>query len=446
MIGDLPQDRLLGLNGPMFRCIGKRRRLLAAIAAIAVMSLGPRVAPAAEIAIACSALGEEQEHCRTGAQAWAERTGNTVRLISTPGSASEQLALYQQLLAAGADDIDVFQIDVVWPGILAQHFIDLAPSAGDRPARHFEAIIANNTVENRLVAMPWFADAGLLYYRADLLETHDRPVPETWEELTETARVIQEAERAAGNGSFWGYVWQGRAYEGLTTNALEWISSHGGGTFVDAAGEITVDNPAAVRALELAAGWVGTISPPGVLNYTEEEARGVFQSGNALFMRNWPYAWALAQGDGSPVRGRVGIAVLPKGGADGPHSAALGGQQLAVSRYSANPELAADLVMHLTSPEEQARRAIAGSFNPTIPALYDDPGIAEAVPVIAELRDIFDHAVPRPSTVTGADYNRVSAAIYDAVHRVLSGRAEPEAALAQLARDLERIKRRGWRR
>ncbi|HUE46711.1 MAG TPA: ABC transporter substrate-binding protein [Aestuariivirgaceae bacterium] len=429
----------------MFRSIGKRRRLLAAIAAIAVMSLGPRAAGAAEIAIACSALGQEQEHCRAGAQAWAERTGNTVELVSTPGSASEQLALYQQLLAAGADDIDVFQIDVVWPGILAQHFIDLAPAAGDRPARHFDAIIDNNTVEGRLVAMPWFADAGLLYFRADLLETHDRPVPETWEELTETARVIQEAERAAGNGNFWGYVWQGRAYEGLTTNALEWISSHGGGTFVDAAGEITVDNPAAVRALELAAGWVGNISPPGVLNYTEEEARGVFQSGQALFMRNWPYAWALAQSADSPVRGRVGIAVLPRG-EGGSQSAALGGQQLAVSRYSAHPELAADLVMHLTSPEEQARRAIVGSFNPTIPALYDDPGIAEAVPVIAELRDILDHAVPRPSTVTGADYNRVSAAVYDAVHRVLSGRAEPEAALAGLARDLDRIKRRGWRR
>ncbi|MFW6077764.1 MAG: ABC transporter substrate-binding protein [Hyphomicrobiales bacterium] len=420
-------------------------RHLAILAAVLLLVWGPR-AIAADIAIACSALGEEQEHCRAGAEAWAERTGNTVTLISTPGSASEQLALYQQLLAAGADDIDVFQIDVVWPGILARHFIDLSQVAGDRPARHFDAIIDNNTVEGRLVAMPWFADAGLLYYRQDLLEKHGRPVPETWDELTETARIVQEAERADGNRDFWGYVWQGRAYEGLTTNALEWISSHGGGTFVDDDGDITINNPAAARALERAAGWVGAISPPGVLNYTEEEARGVFQSGQALFMRNWPYAWALAQGADSPVRGRIGIAVLPRGGADGSHSAALGGQQLAVSRYSAHPDLAADLVMHLTSRQEQKRRAIVGAFNPTIPALYDDPDIAEALPVIAELRDILGHAVPRPSTVTGTAYNRVSATIVDAVHRVLSGQAEPQAALDRLERDLTRIKRRGWRR
>jgi trehalose/maltose transport system substrate-binding protein len=421
-------------------------RPLAILAAASLLALHPGSAPAAEITIACSALGKEQELCRTGAEAWAERTGHAVRLVSTPASAGEQLALYQQLLAAGAEDIDVFQIDVVWPGILARHFIDLAPAAGDRTAEHFPAIIENNTVEGRLVAMPWFADAGLLYYRRDLLDKYHRPVPETWEDLTETARLVQEGERAHGNRNFWGYVWQGRAYEGLTTNVLEWVSSYRGGTFIDDAGEITIDNPAAVRALELAASWVGTISPEGVLNYAEEEARGVFQSGQALFMRNWPYAWALAESADSPVRGRIEIALLPIGGENGSHSAALGGQQLGVSRYSSNPDLAADLVMHLTSAAEQKRRAVVGSFNPTMPAIYEDPEVGSAIPVIAELKDILDHAVPRPSAVTGVDYNRVSATIFDAVHRVLSGRADASAALASVERDLRRIKRRGWRR
>src|SRR5690606_33444534 len=139
---------------------------------------------------------------------------------------------------------------------------------------HFAGIIANNTVEGRLVAMPWFTDAGLLYYRADLLVRHGERVPETWEELAAIAGRIQRAERAAGNDRLWGFVWQGRAYEGLTCNALEWIASYGGGRIVDDEGRITVANPRAVEALRVASSWVGAISPRGVLNYAEEEARG----------------------------------------------------------------------------------------------------------------------------------------------------------------------------
>ena len=82
---------------------------------------------------------------------------------------------------------------------------------------------------------------------------------------------------------------------------------------VDADGKITINNPQAAQALDMAKGWIGTISPEGVLNYAEEEARGVFQSGNAVFMRNWPYAWALANAADSPVKGKVGVAVLPQG-------------------------------------------------------------------------------------------------------------------------------------
>src|SRR5262249_46227433 len=161
-------------------------------------------------------------------------------------------------------------------------------------------------------------------------------------------------------------VFQARAYEGLTVNALEWIASYGGGTIVDAAGKITVNNVQAVAAIDTAARWIRTIAPEGVLTYTEEESRGVFQAGDAVFMRNWPYAWALANAPDSPIKGKVGIAPLPKGGPDGKHVAALGGQQLAVSRYSAHPDLAADLVLYLTGAAEQKRRAIASACHPAI--------------------------------------------------------------------------------
>jgi trehalose/maltose transport system substrate-binding protein len=416
------------------------------VTAAAGLALGFSVqAQAVEISISCSALGKEYEICKQGVDAWAQKTGNTIRIVSTPNSATERLALYQQLLAAGAGDIDVFQIDVVWPGILGDHFIDLSQKAQGQIDKHFPAIVQNNTIDGKLVAMPWFADAGLLYYRKDLLEKYGRGVPQTWADLTETARIIQEGERKSGNGDFWGYVWQGRAYEGLTTVALEWINSFGGGSIVDEKGEITLNNPKAAQALETAAAWVGTISPEGILNYTEEEARGVFQAGNAAFMRNWPYAWALAQGEDSPIRNKVGVAPLPKGGPGGKHAGTLGGQQLAVSKYSKNSEAAADLVMYLTSAEEQKRRAIVGSFNPTIPSLFEDEEVKKAAPFIGELIAVFTNAVARPASITGEDYNKVSSEFFNMAHQVLSGRAEPEQALARTERDLKRIKRGGWK-
>ncbi|WP_313951250.1 ABC transporter substrate-binding protein, partial [Accumulibacter sp.] len=337
-------------------------------------------AHAATISIACSGVGQEREFCKGAAEAWAKKTGNALKIVTPPNDASERLALYQQLLSAGSDKVDVLQVDVIWPGLLGSHLLDLRPYAKGAEAQHFPGFIANNSSQGRLVAMPWFANAGLLFYRSDLLQKYGQPVPTTWDQLTSSARLIQDGERAAGNDRMWGYVWQGRAYEGLTCNALEWVASHGGGAIVEVDGKIGIRNPRAALALKTAAGWVGSISPTAVLNYAEEESRGVFQAGNAVFMRNWPYAWALAQADGSVIRGKVGVAVLPRGGAAGRHAATLGGESLAVSKYSKHPAAAADLVLYMTSTAVQKDRALRGSFNPTIPALYQDAEILQANP------------------------------------------------------------------
>jgi trehalose/maltose transport system substrate-binding protein len=234
-------------------------------------------------------------------------------------------------------------------------------------------------------------------------------------------------------------VWQGRAYEGLTCDALEWVNSYNGGTIIDAKGHVTIGNPGAIKALETAAKWVGAITPKAVLNYGEEEARGVFQAGNAVFMRNWPYAWAVMNQGSSPVKGKVGVMPLPTGGAGGRHAATLGGWQLAVPRYSKNPKLAADLVMYLSSAQVQKMRAIKGSFNPTIPALYKDKDIIQASPFMAELYPTFSSAVARPSTVTATRYNRVSNLFWNAAHDVLSGTASATDAVAQLDGSLKRL-------
>jgi trehalose/maltose transport system substrate-binding protein len=206
---------------------------------------------------------------------------------------------------------------------------------------------------------------------------------------------------------------------------------------------VTLDNPRAVAALQAAAGWIGSVAPRGVLNYAEEDARGVFQSGHAVFMRNWPYAWALANAADSPVRGKVGIAPLPAGGADGKPSATLGGSGLAVSRFSAHPALAADLVRYLASPAEQKRRAIVGAFNPTIPAVYEDAELQRAMPVLAQILPALKAAVARPSRIAGTRYNQLSSIVWNAVHDALSGRAQAAPSLAAAAGKLEGLSRGG---
>lgn len=392
------------------------------------------------VTISCGSVGQDFEFCKKAGDEWSAKTGNTVKHLSIPQSSSDILGLFRQMFAAKATELDVLSVDVVWPGLLKQHLLDLTPYANGAQKDHFPAIVANNTVDGKLLAMPWFTDAGVLYYRKDLLAKYNEKAPTTWTELTATATKVMEGERKAGTPDMQGFVFQAKAYEGLTCDGVEWVSSFGGGNIVDATGKITINNPQAAKALDTAAGWIGTIAPTGVLNYGEEEARGVFQKGNAVFMRNWPYAWSLSQGADSPVKGKVGVVALPKG--DGGKTAAtLGGWQLAVSKYSAHPKESADLVMYLTSAAVQKDRAIRGSYNPTIAALYKDKDVLAANPFFGDLYDTFVGAVPRPATITGAKYNEVSAAFWNATHEVLSKKATGAESVKKLEAKLGQIRR-----
>ncbi len=407
---------------------------------------GISTAQGVTVTISCGSVGKGYNFCKEGAEAWAKRTGNKVRVLASPKSTTDRLALYQQQLAAGSDEVDVYMIDVIWPGILGEFFVDLNKYVDPKvKAEFFPALIKANTVDGRLVGLPWFTDAGILYYRKDLLEKYGfSDPPKTWDELKMMAEKIQAGERKA-NPKFWGFVWQGAPYEGLTCDALEWIYSYGGGTIVDEEGNITVNNPRAAAALKMAKSWVNTISPPGVLAYMEEEARGVWQAGNAAFMRNWPYAYALGNSPESPIKGKFDVTVLPKAATpEGRHAATLGGWQLAVNRFSKHKKEAVDLILYLTSYNEQKRRAIYGSYLPTRPALYKDPDVLSAVPFMGRLYDVFVNAVPRPSAQTKKKYNQVSAAFWTAVHSVLEGKASAEMALRQLEMQLKRIKGAGW--
>ncbi|MFC5849936.1 ABC transporter substrate-binding protein [Deinococcus petrolearius] len=398
---------------------------------------------AVTLTVDCGA-GTGFDLCKAGVNRWAKQTGNSAKFFESPNNSGDHLGVIQQQLAAKSSDIDVYLLDIVWPGLLVNQLVDLktkVPAA--EVNRHFKGIVDANTVDGKLVSLPWFTDAGLLYYRTDLLKKYGYSAPpKTWAELMTMAQKVQAGERGA-NPQFAGYVWQGRNYEGLTCDALEWVSSFGGGTIVDASGKVTINNPKAAAALDMAAGWINTISPKGVTTYGEEEARGIFQSGNALFMRNWPYAWANGQSDDSKVKGKIAVAPLPAGPGGKP-AAALGGWNMGVNLYSKNQDAAISLIRYMTGPAEQKIRAIEGSYNPTIQTLYRDPAILKANPFFGSLYSVFTSAVARPSGPTKAKYNQVSQAFANSVTDVLTGKAKGQAAVAKLSTDLARIKGRSW--
>jgi len=386
-------------------------------------------------------VGDNGRWTRAVAEEWAEKTNNSIEYISRPADATATLQMYLQNWGSKSADVDVFLIDVIWQGIAAPFAVDLKKFIkADIISGFFPHSIENNTINGRLVSMPWFIDAGLLYYRTDLLQKYGYSgPPKTWDELAEMAKKIQEGERTAGNLGFYGFVFEGKSSESLTCNAVEWIDSYGGGTIIGPDKNITINNPNAVKALQTAKSWVGTISPPAVTTYGEEEARNIWQSGNAAFMRNWPYAYPLGQDPKSPISGKFDVTALPKGGDDGKNSACLGGWQLMISAYSKVPNAAADLVRYLTSAEIQKRHAIELGMLPTLPDLYSDPDLQEKIPWFKNATDILANTVVRPSTVAGGSYNHLSQGIFENVNKILSGQESAEDGILQIERIGKRV-------
>ncbi len=391
----------------------------------------------ATIRVGGGSVGAEREVGEEQAARYMELCPNiTVEFVDMPDSTTDRLGIYQQLWEQQSGDIDVYQVDVIWAGIIAEHTVDLYEyMTEEEVAMYFPAMIEGQTIDGRLVAIPFFTDAAGLYYRTDLLEKYSVEVPTTWDELTVAAQTIMDGERAEGNTEFYGYVWQGNAYEGLTCDAHEWLVSETGQSFITPDGEVNVTSDAWLAALDRAAGWVGTISPEAVTTYQEEESRAVWQAGNAAFMRNWPYAYNLGNGEDSAVAGNFGYAPLPMGSTTA--AACLGGWQLAVSAYSANVDAAVSVAKFMTSYDEQLARALGPTgSNPTIPALYETPELS-ADPLFTAMGPILSTAFPRPSGVTADRYGVASELFYSAVHDVLTGESSADDAMEALEADLE---------
>ncbi|WP_328761498.1 ABC transporter substrate-binding protein [Streptomyces sp. NBC_00272] len=357
-----------------------------------------------------------------------------VTLVELPDSADETRAQMISELRSGRDRFDVLNIDVAWTSEFAAAGW-ISPLDRDRfPLDAFlRPVVETATFDGRLYAVPYVTNAGLLYYRKDVLDLEGERPPRTWAELARMARTI------APKYGLDGYAGQFLPYEGLTVNVTEAVQSAGGSILRDDGARVTVDSAAARTGLRFLAdgvrdGWISR----DALGYKEEESRRAFQDGRLLFLRNWPYVYADAGASGSKVAGRFGAVPLP--GPDGPGTSVLGGSNLAVSSHARHPASAADLISYLTSERVQRQVLTKGSLPPVRAALYEDPELIRAYPYLPTLRQSVLSAVPRPKSPR---YDQVSLAVQAVAQDVMALRQTPEQAAARLARELGPLSRKG---
>jgi multiple sugar transport system substrate-binding protein len=366
------------------------------------------------------------------------------KVIFRPGNADtgQRFDKLRTQMQAGGEDLDVILGDVIWTAQLAESewISDLSDRFTESQRKEFlpgsvEAI----TYEGKTFGMPWFTDTGLLYYRKDLLQESgfDGP-PKTWDELKQmTLKVREDA------GLKYGFVFQGAAYEGGVCDGMEFIWTHGGEVLdPDDPTRVLVDSPEAIAGLATERSMITEgISPEGVTVYKEDESAGAFLNGDAVFLRQWPYVYALVGTSDYPKLEpeQVGVSELPS--ADGePGNGTVGDQPLYISSTATDPDAAWKFIQFLSAPEQQKIRAVEGAYLPTRTALYSDPEIQEKVPVVPLAQEALQHTRPRP---VSPYYSDMSLEMAEQFNASLSGDISPEEAARTLKEQLERFIKEG---
>lgn len=358
-------------------------------------------------------------------------TATYMQLPSAADSATLHNTLIKRL-KSGKGAPDVFSLDVVRIADFATAGL-AAPLGGtfgnDTLSAFFPGMVQACIVNGELVAMPWFADCGMLFYRKDILAKIGAGVPETWDDLVAAAKK--------GKGKGYGYLWQGKKSEALVCNLVSAIGSNGG-SILGPDGSVRIADPEAVEAVKFLYDTMNgsRISPKDVVKWDEEPSRKPFHEGKAVFLRNWSYTWGLAQQGGSPIAGKIGVAPLPHF-AGKKSAACLGGFQYAVNASSKKKKAALDFLGWLSGPKAQLYFATAAGLAPTRRSVFDNPAISEKQPFLAQLKGVFVGALARPVTPR---YPKLSKIIQDEVSKGLksgdidgalnSARKKMEAALA----------------
>lgn len=344
-------------------------------------------------------------------------------------------------LKSGQKNPDVFLMDVVWvKQFAASGWLEPLDSFMDKEnfdkSRYFQRILKSvDKYDNNIIALPVYVDGGLLYYRADLLKKYGfKTPPETWQDLVKYSQTVQNGERKE-NKNFWGFVWQGAQYEGLVCNLLEYIGSNN--SDITEQGKFKINTGKNAEAVQFMADLINMykVSPPNT--YTEmkeEEVRTGFQSGNALFERNWPYAYKLHQGGDSPVKNKFGITKLPHF-EKGVSASTIGGWHAGISKFSDVKEASWQFVKFITSFEVQKDMALNLGWNPGRTDVYGNKDVVSQLPHLKILKSVLENAVARPGYPY---YTQVSESIQKYVNMALAGKIQPSKAVDRIQEEAEK--------
>ena len=363
----------------------------------------------------------------------ARHPGVRVKAEALPWNSDEQRQFLVINLEGGNPGFDVMMLDCIWVPEFARAgwLLDLTPAlAPGEMEAHFPSAVAPGRYRGRDWALPWFMNVGLLYYRTDLLSKYGLGVPETQAEMVTAIRRVRAGER---DPRLEGYLWQGKQYEGLVVNALEgfWAA---GTEVLDADGRVFPQPERATAALTFLRGLIDEgLSPGWVTAADEEVTRRAFGQGEAVFLRSWPYAADLFELPESRVRGKVGLAPLPRRDRATPAPGSTGGSHLAVTRATAHREAAVALVRFLAGEPAQRALAETGAVKPSRPALYRDPALVRAFPSLPRIHDLTMAGRPRPVTPA---YVMLSTALQPELSAALVGVKTPAVSVAHAQRRL----------
>jgi multiple sugar transport system substrate-binding protein len=359
----------------------------------------------------------------------------TVRWRRMPADTGQYFDQLRTEFQAQSDEITVIGGDVIWPAQFAAngYIIDLSDRfAEDARSGFLEGPVQSNTYDGAIYGVPWFTDAGLLYYRTDYLEKAGFSAPpKTWEELKEQAsKIIQDGITETG------FAFQGAEYEGGTVNGLEYINSHGGRVLdPNDASKVIIDSPESVAGLETERSLIADgVARQAVSTYQEPETEAPFFNGDVAFARNWPYMYALLPDN---VREKVDLAPLPAG-EGGESVSGLGGWNFFINAYAPQEaqDAAWEFISFMTAEEQQRFYALEGSYLPTRSALYDDQEVANKVPTVRLAPEALERTVPRPVSPV---YSDMSLEMAEQFNASLQGDVSPEEAVKTLQQQLQNI-------